>query len=122
MYFFVRIAVIRHSCNFRYLEVLTFGCKSRRKGEKRQYYEDMMLNEDSDAALLRLLECFMESAPQLTLQLYILCTFGVDNNELLSKNIFYICYTSIKNLGPCYFTSIFCSLLFQMRNYWSILK
>ena len=31
-----------------------------------------MVYEDADATLLRLFECFMESAPQLVLQIYIL--------------------------------------------------
>ena len=31
-----------------------------------------MVNEDADASLLRLFEGFMEAAPQVTLQLYIL--------------------------------------------------
>ena len=35
-------------------------------------YYTLMAYEESDAALLRLFECFMESAPQLVLQIYIL--------------------------------------------------
>lgn len=35
-------------------------------------YYTLMVYEESDAALLRLFECFMESAPQLVLQIYIL--------------------------------------------------
>lgn len=40
--------------------------------EKRIKYYTLMVYEDADATLLRLFECFMESAPQLILQIYIL--------------------------------------------------
>jgi hypothetical protein len=36
--------------------------------EKRIKYYTLMVYEDADATLLRLFECFMESAPQLILQ------------------------------------------------------
>jgi len=39
-----------------------------------------MVNEDADATLLRLFEAFMESAPQVTLQLYILIHHMNDSN------------------------------------------
>ena len=39
--------------------------------ERLRYYT-LMVYEDADATLLRLFECFMESAPQLVLQIYIL--------------------------------------------------
>jgi hypothetical protein len=40
---------------------------------QRQYY-GLMLKEDSDAALLRIFECFLEAAPQLVLQASLLLT------------------------------------------------
>ena len=40
--------------------------------EKRLKFYTLMVYEDADATLLRLFECFMESAPQLILQIYIL--------------------------------------------------
>ena len=58
-----------------------YGLKSRKldaklhSKQKRHWYE-LMLYEDTDSALLRLFECFMEAAPQLTLQLYIMCRYG----------------------------------------------
>jgi len=54
-----------------------YGLKSRRAASKndklgqRENYASMV-NEDADSTLLRLFEAFMESAPQVTLQLYIL--------------------------------------------------
>jgi hypothetical protein len=54
-----------------------YGIKSRRAAAKNDKpaqikYYTFMVNEDADATLLRLFEGFMESAPQVTLQLYIL--------------------------------------------------
>ena len=42
--------------------------------ERLRYYT-LMVYEDADATLLRLFECFMESAPQLVLQIYILLKY-----------------------------------------------
>lgn len=61
----------------RYFDALRYALKSR-KAEKtgdvenqRKYYE-LMVKEDSDVALLRVLECFLEAAPQQILQLAII--------------------------------------------------
>ena len=40
-----------------------------------------MLYEDADSTLLRLFECFMEAAPQLCLQLYIMASTGLNETE-----------------------------------------
>merc|ERR1719427_1245189 len=80
---FLQIAPI-----LRYLDSIRFGLLSRIekcKEEKakspelkalhrkqRIRYYTLMVFEDADATLLRLFECFMESAPQLILQIYIL--------------------------------------------------
>ena len=45
----------------------------------------MMLYEDTDSALLRLIECFMEAAPQLYLQLYIMCVLGAEDGIVVCK-------------------------------------
>lgn len=59
----------------RYIESLIYGLKfkltnSKNKNERRKWFRHMIY-EDTDASMLRLFECFMESAPQLVLQLYI---------------------------------------------------
>lgn len=61
----------------RYFDALIYAIKSK-KAEKqkdienqRKYYE-LMVKEDSDVALLRVLECFLEAAPQQILQLSII--------------------------------------------------
>ena len=79
-------------CNFfnRYIDVIIYGCKSWCcKDAKKKHFEELMVNEDADAALLRLLECFIEAAPQLTLQLYILCVHGTEENLILSKLLWF---------------------------------
>jgi len=51
--------------------ILDFNCYFDRaiiKLQKRIQYYTLMVYEDADATLLRLFECFMESAPQLVLQ------------------------------------------------------
>lgn len=59
----------------RYLDSLLYGLKFRRstanKADQKKYYQ-YMVYEDTDATMLRLFECFMEAAPQLVLQVYIL--------------------------------------------------
>ncbi|XP_076333882.1 XK-related protein 6-like isoform X3 [Tachypleus tridentatus] len=61
----------------RYLETLWYGFKVRSSNKttsakEQKVYYCKMVYEDSDAAMLRLFECYMESAPQLILQLFIL--------------------------------------------------
>ena len=76
---------------FRYLDSIRYGLMSRAAGqeesrlaetsdtlgaararEKRVKYYTLMVYEDADATLLRLFECFMESAPQLVLQVLVM--------------------------------------------------
>ncbi|XP_057365887.1 XK-related protein 4-like [Daphnia carinata] len=67
----------------RYVDTLRYGLQSRR-AKKRKDYRKMgqcyarMAYEDADATFLRLFECFMESAPQLVLQLYIIAKTKLD--------------------------------------------
>lgn len=70
----------------RYFDALQYAIKSK-KAEKhgdqenqRKYYE-LMVKEDSDVALLRVLECFLEAAPQQILQLTII--FYTHGNEII---------------------------------------
>lgn len=41
-------------------------------------YYDLMVNEDSDVALIRIFECFLEAAPQKILQITIILTGEVE--------------------------------------------
>lgn len=49
------------------------------------HYYLLMIHEDRDTALLSLLKSFMESAPQLILQVYILAKWKHFNNAHTSK-------------------------------------
>ena len=61
----------------RYLDSLMYGLKFRKsvklrnRSEQKKYFQ-YMVYEDTDATMLRLFECFMEAAPQLVLQIYIM--------------------------------------------------
>jgi len=64
---------------------MIFGFRS--KSNRRQcYWYKLKTYEETDSALLRVLECFMEAAPQLTLQLYIILSHGIKQNLLLGKS------------------------------------
>ncbi|XP_037085551.1 XK-related protein 4-like [Pollicipes pollicipes] len=63
----------------RYVEAMVYGLRSRRaqkNGDQQAHIKNYiyMIYKDADATLLRLFESFMESAPQLVLQLYILAS------------------------------------------------
>ncbi|CAN8001683.1 unnamed protein product [Ixodes hexagonus] len=79
----VTLHVFQLAIVYRYLSSLVFGVRSqdkkRSKPERRVYYQ-LMLWEDNDAAVLRLIESFLESVPQLLLQVYILTT-NVDQSS-----------------------------------------
>lgn len=73
----VLVLVFQLAPILRYFDALKYALKSR-KAEKakdvenqRKYYE-LMIKEDSDVALLRVLECFLEAAPQQILQITII--------------------------------------------------
>ncbi|XP_027232474.1 XK-related protein 6 isoform X2 [Penaeus vannamei] len=89
----------------RYIDSLCYGLISRKymkeRDRKRQIeYYTYMLYEDGDSVFLRLFECFMEAAPQLVLQLYILSLvrkseYGSDWFYLLCLG----CFTSLVSLA-----------------------
>ena len=56
---------------YRYIRCLRYGWKSRSKPEDEKYHNSMVY-EWRDLTMLRLLEAFLESAPQLVLQVYIM--------------------------------------------------
>ncbi|KAM3956637.1 XK-related protein 6 [Aphomia sociella] len=71
------ILVLQMAPILRFTDALIYAIKSRRAernndpASQRLYYS-LMLKEDSDAALMRIFECFLEAAPQLVLQISIL--------------------------------------------------
>lgn len=67
-----------HHLPGRYLRALYLGLQSRWRGERlRRHFYWRMLFESADVSMLRLLETFLRSAPQLVLQLSLL----VYNNQ-----------------------------------------
>lgn len=64
-----------HPCpaSHRYLRTLYLGLQSRWQAEhRRRHYYWRMMFESADISMLRLLEAFLKSAPQLVLQLSIM--------------------------------------------------
>lgn len=57
---------------FRYIRTLYLGIMSRRQKEHQRRWYWAMMFEYADVNMLRLLETFLESAPQLVLQLSIM--------------------------------------------------
>ena len=72
---------------FRILESMIYGCRSRSTEDimQRRALYDRMVDEDTDAMLLRLFEAFMENAPQLVLQLYIMTQIGTSEGVFLGN-------------------------------------
>ncbi|XP_063897464.1 XK-related protein 6 [Helicoverpa armigera] len=67
------ILVLQMAPILRFTDALIYAIKSRRAERKhdtvnQRVYYSLMLKEDSDAALLRIFECFLEAAPQQVLQ------------------------------------------------------
>ncbi|XP_076082157.1 XK-related protein 6-like isoform X2 [Mytilus galloprovincialis] len=70
----------------RNVEYIYYGCKSRSASlsdGRRNYFYKNVLYEDVDAAMLRMFEAFLESAPQLVLQIYIILTETQNDNLLM---------------------------------------
>lgn len=53
-----------------------------------RYYK-LMVNEDTDATMLRLFECFLESAPQLLIQLYLIILVPAQTSSLSNVDFFF---------------------------------
>jgi len=61
------------------MEYIYNGIKStsdKLSARERERYYQMMRCEDVDACCIRMFECFLEAAPQLLLQIYIIIEYG----------------------------------------------
>nr|XP_045013323.1 XK-related protein 7 [Jaculus jaculus] len=73
---------------WRYLRALYLGLQSRWRGERlRRHFYWRMLFESADVSMLRLLETFLRSAPQLVLQLSLLVLRGQQPDVLTALSI-----------------------------------
>ncbi|XP_068625082.1 XK-related protein 6 [Battus philenor] len=96
------ILVLQLAPILRFTDALIYAIKSRRAernhdpASQRMYY-GLMLKEDSDAALLRVFECFLEAAPQQVLQTSLLFRAY---DQLAVHQILSIC-SSVVGMGWC---------------------
>lgn len=85
----------------RYYESLQYGLKFREtkdEEEKKRVYMKMIY-EDADATMLRLFESFMESAPQLMLQMYIITkNYPFNDYEYWTSKL--LAMRTLNSLGP----------------------
>lgn len=108
----------------RYFDALRYALKSKRaerrkdQENQRKYYE-LMVKEDSDVALLRVLECFLEAAPQQILQLTIIFyQHGIkdmENNQ--DQTDFVSLFHQYLSIG-----SSFVSMAWSMASYQRLLR
>jgi hypothetical protein len=90
--------VIQMGQIMRYIDSLYFGVKYMKHPDVKYY--QFMVNEDTDATMLRLFECFMESAPQLLIQLYIIMQTPAKLDRSNSTDfIFYGNFDSFRLIG-----------------------
>ena len=71
----------------RYIDSLAFGIKYMNKPDVKYYR--YMIHEDTDATMLRLFECFLESAPQLLIQLYLIIMVPIDTGNLSNQDLLF---------------------------------
>lgn len=88
----------------RYIDVLMLDvrrCRIDRTGDDRELKRLWIKkqHEATDLALLRLFKCFLESAPQLTLQLYIMSVEGIRGHIILVVGQAVSCFTSLCSLS-----------------------
>ncbi|KAL0272683.1 UNVERIFIED_CONTAM: hypothetical protein PYX00_005557 [Menopon gallinae] len=91
----------------RYCDSLNYALRSRRaekQGDrkKQQKFYKKMLSEDSDVALLRVFECYLESAPQQILQITILLL-----DQQSKKGSFHILQQSL-SIGSSFLAMAWC--------------
>ncbi|XP_050355921.1 XK-related protein 6 [Nymphalis io] len=96
------ILVLQMAPILRFTDALIYAIKSRRAERKKdttsqRLYYGLMLKEDSDAALLRIFECFLEAAPQQVLQTSLLLR---QYDHLAVHQVLSIC-SSVVGMGWC---------------------
>ena len=85
----------------RYVDSLLYGIGSiiaARKGQKdrQQFLYRRMVDEDSDASLLRLFHCFLHAAPQSILHLMILIQMARQKQPSALQGLFFFFFNLVK--------------------------
>lgn len=102
----------------RYFDALRYARKSRRAEKDKDYenqrkYYELMIKEDTDVALLRVLECFLEAAPQQILQITII--FSNYGKEF--ENNTFTLFHQLLSIG-----SSFVSMAWSMASYHRLIR
>ena len=72
------------------VDIFYYGWQSRNTTHdwytRRMFYE-RMIDEETECTLVRLFETFLENAPQLVLQLYVITLIGTTKGLVLGKHV-----------------------------------
>lgn len=106
LYTYLLNAYPKYFFNSRNIKYVIHGCMSKRKESNKYHHYIEMILTDRDASLLRMFDAFIESAPQLVLQIYLILreqenlknceNIEVHNRKFLLSSLLKLCIVMVK--------------------------